>query len=216
MSYYVLRNNDNDWIDGFGDEFPDASIEQGIPRNVRFYRTDLAQEYYWNGASWTAVVGGAGIAVQEVDGAPAVAGVSTVKFDSADGLVVTDEGGGVVRIDYTQVLAPTAHAASHQNAGSDEISVAGLSGVLADPQTPAAHASSHQALGADSIKLDDLAAPDDNTDLNATTLVHGLLRKLDGNTSNFLRGDGAWAAPAAAPAPDQDARIYGLLGLMGF
>ena len=32
------------------------------------------------------------------------------------------------------------HATSHQNNGSDEISVAGLSGLLADPQTPAAHA----------------------------------------------------------------------------
>lgn len=33
-------------------------------------------------------------------------------------------------------LAPAAHAASHQNGGSDEISVAGLAGVLADPQVP--------------------------------------------------------------------------------
>ncbi len=32
------------------------------------------------------------------------------------------------------------HAATHQDAGTDEVSVAGLSGVLADPQTPAAHA----------------------------------------------------------------------------
>lgn len=30
---------------------------------------------------------------------------------------------------------PTAHAASHENGGTDEISVAGLSGALADPQT---------------------------------------------------------------------------------
>lgn len=30
---------------------------------------------------------------------------------------------------------PTAHAASHENGGGDEISVAGLSGLLADPQT---------------------------------------------------------------------------------
>lgn len=32
--------------------------------------------------------------------------------------------------------AITAHAASHQNGGADEINVAGLSGVLADPQVP--------------------------------------------------------------------------------
>lgn len=46
--------------------------------------------------------------------------------------------------------APASHAASHQYAGSDEISVAGLSGLLADPQTPAAHAlvsATHTASG---------------------------------------------------------------------
>ncbi len=90
---------------------------------------------------------------------------------------------------------PAAHAASHQNGGGDEISVAGLSGVLADPQTPAAHASSHQSGGGDAIKLDDLAAPDDNTDLDASTTKHGLLKKLPGGTVNFLRADGAFAEP---------------------
>lgn len=59
------------------------------------------------------------------------------------------------------------------------------------------HASKHVSGGSDSIKLDDLAAPDDNTDLNASALSHGLLLKLDGNTSNFLRGDGSWNAPAS-------------------
>jgi hypothetical protein len=44
------------------------------------------------------------------------------------------------------------------------------------------------------IKLDDLGTPDDNTDLNATTGHHGLLPKLGGGTTNFLRADGTWAA----------------------
>lgn len=35
--------------------------------------------------------------------------------------------------------APTAHKVSHQNGGSDQISVAGLTGLLATAQTPAAH-----------------------------------------------------------------------------
>ena len=45
------------------------------------------------------------------------------------------------------------------------------------------------------IKLDDLAAPDDNTDLNASTSAHGLLLKLDNTATNFLNGTGAWSAP---------------------
>lgn len=57
-------------------------------------------------------------------------------------------------------------------------------------------ASLFQSGGAQAIKLDDLATPDDNTDLNATTSAHGLLKKLDNDTSHFMRGDGSWAAPS--------------------
>jgi len=63
---------------------------------------------------------------------------------------------------------------------------------LSDARTPTAHATSHQSGGSDAIKLDDLAAPDDNTDLDASTTKHGLLKKLDGSTEKYLRGDGAW------------------------
>lgn len=90
---------------------------------------------------------------------------------------------------------PLAHKTSHQNGGSDEISVAGLSGLLADGQTPLAHATSHRLGGSDLIKLDDLGTPDDNTDLNASTTRHGLLAKLSGSTVQYLRGDGTWTNP---------------------
>ena len=49
--------------------------------------------------------------------------------------------------------------------------------------------------GVQQNKLDDLTAPDDNTDLDSTTSQHGLLPKLGGGTTNFLRADGTWAAP---------------------
>lgn len=54
-------------------------------------------------------------------------------------------------------LPGVAHAASHQNAGTDEISVAGLSGLLADGQTPLAHKTSHQLAGADAINVGGLS-----------------------------------------------------------
>lgn len=127
------------------------------------------------------------------------------------------EGPGKVWIDITDPAAPlykvrnatnddwddvtpqtplTDHATTHENGGGDEISVAGLSGLLADGQIPLAHKTSHQSGGSDAIKLDDLAAPDDNTDLDASTAKHGLLPKLGGGTTNFLRADGTWNAPA--------------------
>ena len=64
--------------------------------------------------------------------------------------------------------------------------------------TPGTHASSHQSGGPDAIKLDNLAAPDDNTDLNSSTGAHGLCPKLSGNSSEALRGDGTWGAVTGA------------------
>lgn len=55
-----------------------------------------------------------------------------------------------------------------------------------------AHASRHLSGGADSIKLDDLAAPDNNTDLNASNSAHGLLLKGINDTTKFLRSDITW------------------------
>lgn len=66
---------------------------------------------------------------------------------------------------------------------------------------PPAHAASHQAGGGDAIKLDDLAAPDDTTDLNATAAAHGLLPKLSNVATEFLNGQGAWATPAGGGGP---------------
>lgn len=45
-----------------------------------------------------------------------------------------------------------AHASTHENDGADEISVAALSGLLADGQTPLGHKASHATGGADKLK----------------------------------------------------------------
>lgn len=54
-----------------------------------------------------------------------------------------------------------------------------------------AHAARHASGGADAIKIDDLAAGDDNIDLNASTAKHGLMMKYP-NTAQALKGDGTW------------------------
>ena len=66
----------------------------------------------------------------------------------------------------------------------------------AHPKHHAKYLNSEAVTAAKTVKLDDFTAPDDNADLNATTSKHGLLLKLGGGTTNFLRADGAWAAPA--------------------
>lgn len=60
------------------------------------------------------------------------------------------------------------------------------------------HSARHESGGADAVKLDDLAAPDDNTDLNASTTKHGLLRKLDNDATHYLDGQGGWTVPAGS------------------
>lgn len=62
-------------------------------------------------------------------------------------------GGGETSLHSHAAAAPLAHASSHQNGGSDEISVAGLSGELADDQPPKDHASDHQNGGSDEISV---------------------------------------------------------------
>lgn len=64
-----------------------------------------------------------------------------------------------------------------------------------------AHHTRHELGGSDAIKLDDLATPDDNTDLNASTTKHGLLRKLTGTITDLLRGDGSFARLNLASDP---------------
>ena len=50
------------------------------------------------------------------------------------------------------------HASRHQNAGDDEINVAGLSGELADDQPPKAHKSTHASGGSDPLTEADIGA----------------------------------------------------------
>jgi hypothetical protein len=54
---------------------------------------------------------------------------------------------------YEAKGTPAGHKASHQDAGGDEISVTGLSGLLADGQTPLGHKTSHENGGADEISV---------------------------------------------------------------
>jgi hypothetical protein len=46
------------------------------------------------------------------------------------------------------------------------------------------------------LRLDTIAAPTDTTTRDSSTDAHGLLPKLDGVSTNFLNGTGAWSAPA--------------------
>ena len=96
---------------------------------------------------------------------------------------------------FTHDLSGDAHNSTTLASLNLKISDATLDDI-AGTRTPTAHAPSHTSIGADPIKLDDLAAPDDNTDLDASTGTHGLLPKLSNVSTEYMNGVGAWSTPA--------------------
>lgn len=73
---------------------------------------------------------------------------------------------------------PTAHKTSHQDGGSDELSVTGLSGVLADPQPPIIGAGATQAVAGNDARLSGAWTVISNADTGAQNnwAPAGLLR----------------------------------------
>jgi len=100
------------------------------------------------------------------------------------------------------LLAVTSHTlASHSaKAHSD------LTGIGTGDHHAEAHQAAHNSAGADALKLDDLTAPDDNTDLDYSTTAHGLVPK-GTNVGNFLKDDGTWAAPGGGPSQADQAAL---------
>ena len=79
--------------------------------------------------------GGGGTTITVQDGGTTIIETSTMDFTGAQ-FIVTDNGGeALVALDPSSVtLLGMTHASRHQNSGADEINVAGLDGLLSDPQ----------------------------------------------------------------------------------
>lgn len=100
--------------------------------------------------------------------------------------------------DVTADNPPQAHHVSHENGGSDEISVAGLSGVLAEAQNPTAHALGGAAHSADTLAnlntkisdadLSDVASGITNDSAVSGTNVDDALDNLDTTITSIISG----------------------------
>jgi len=114
-----------------GMSFPVSPVERQL-----FYRDDQHKWYVYNGSSWTeltAAGGGSGDMLKSV-------------YDTDDDGVVDDseklEGSSKAQVrDHT----PQAHKTSHQDGGSDEISIEGLAGEPAALTTHAADKDAHHS-----------------------------------------------------------------------
>jgi hypothetical protein len=70
-----------------------------------------------------------------------------------DLVAIVDMVAGQTKKAYIGNLPQAAHKTTHENGGGDEMSVSGLSGLLADAQTPLTHKTSHQDGGSDEISV---------------------------------------------------------------
>jgi hypothetical protein len=129
-------------------------------------------------------------ASEHVDGTDDIQLATAAQKGLATAAQITKLDGIDDNADVTADNPPQAHSASHEDGGSDEISVAGLSGLLADNQNPTAHASEHVD-GTDDIQdatnaQKGLATAAQITDLEA----NNALRKTDVNqaTHGFAVG----------------------------
>lgn len=141
----------------------------------------IARSVAEGAADWVQITspGGVPIVVQEGD-ATVVATVSALDFGAGFDVTESPSGEANIALDLLEVSAFTDHSARHENGGADEVSVAGLSGELADPQPPKTHATSHADAGADELAVESLPTAEIDTDL-------------------FLRPDGAGGVEFVAP-----------------
>lgn len=137
---------------GGSDEI-DITGLSGISEELALHLADTADAHDASAISLADVAGNT--AEVEVEGAIA-------ELYSLAAAAITDHGAlsGLADDDHPQYATNTEfddHSARHENAGADEISVTGLSGLLADAQTPLAHAGSHEDSGTDEIDVTGLS-----------------------------------------------------------
>lgn len=118
------------------------------------------------------------------------------KFADATGKLLSDSGVAVADVVVTTDARltndrdPNAHKTDHQNGGTDEIDVTGLSGLLADGQTPLAHNQAATTITSGTLDGDRLPA------ISATKL--GGVPATGTPAGKFLRDDDTWATPTGS------------------
>jgi len=135
-----------------------------------------------------------------------LSGVDTASMIAQQPLYLSATPGEFVGVapagpNIVQALGVVTH--SHASEGKIGVNIQGFRAFrytgTAEALGTAAPGYSNLASPADHVhampKLDDTGAPDDNTDNDVSTSVHGLVPKAPNDAAKFLRGDATWAKP---------------------
>ena len=135
-SSYVTTANENPPLVG-------SSIHSGLTgSNLHIPKTHKASHQFGGVTDVIDVTGLSGLLADEQNAGWIKTKPVNMPLPADTGKVATWNN-GTGTIEWSAAGAPGAHAATHQNGGGDEISVAGLSGELADNQPPKPHKDSH-------------------------------------------------------------------------
>jgi hypothetical protein len=112
----------------------------------------------------------------------------TIKDESgaanSNNITVATEGSETIDGSATDTISDNYGGALYYSDGSNWFNA------TLNPPAPS-HQADHNSGGDDPLRLDNLNAPEDNTDLDFSTSLHGLVPK-GTNTGDFLKDDGAW------------------------
>jgi len=217
----VQSRTSDDEAEGFRDEvlriLTASGAITGVDMILPLWKTDLSdrkKHIYKHVITFDVVV-----LAETSSGSVTPSSTSNADLSQRTYVTISDESGTLPNsvqhaniTSQSELHAPKLHAASHENGGSDEIDVSGLSGELADPQPPKAHASSHESGGSDELSLDasqitsgtidsarlptitDAMVNDDITITNITQITnrdHGDLQGLtDDDHTQYVKVDG--------------------------
>jgi hypothetical protein len=211
-----------------GNSFPDSPVERQV-----FYRDDEHKWYVYNGSSWIEVTAGGISTFLALTDTPAAytgqagkytkvnAGETALEFDTPSGsgdmtkaVYDTDDDGIVDNSEklegstkaQVQNHSPITHKTSHENAGGDEISLAGLDGEPATLTTHKDLTTGVHGVGAGTIaKVGDIAV-DANLSAAGQDAISKKHTQLCG-VADFTKLDGIEASAVALATVKADSDI---------
>lgn len=188
-------NVNADWNAGTGDAqvLNKPTLGDAAAKNVGTGASDVAAGNHAHGG----VYDPAGTATSAVSAHDGAASPHSGKFDAA-GAASTVAGNLTTHANLTSTAHGGIPAAYTDEMAQDAIGTAIAAGTQSNVTVTYNDSAGSLSFAVTWPKLDDLAVPDDNADLDVSTARHGLFPKLPAAAGKYLKDDLTWGTPSAA------------------